>query len=354
MKKFQIFPLLFSLLFACKSEQASEENKKSIQAATLVEVVLAQDKEVKEVVKTTGSLKANESTELSTEIGGIVDKINFEEGSFIKKGSLLLTLNNDDLAAEVKEAKASKELAEKQYRRNQQLKKAKGISQEVLDQSETNFEEKSATLNRLEAKVAETKVYAPFDGIIGLRSVSQGDYLASNNSFASLVDITPIKIEFSLPEKYSSKLKQGDSISFTSSVLSKTKQALVYAVEPQIEETSRTIRAKARYHNQDQALLPGEFVSVSYEVENFENSIMIPNQAIIPELDGKKVFVVKNGKVASQKIVTGIRMADQTQVLEGLNDGDSVVSSGLLQIRDGIPVRIRMDESYLSEKESAE
>ncbi len=347
MRKLLILFIFSASIWACENpSEQSAEGGKPLKAATLVEVILAQESKLTKEIRSTGNLQANESTNLSTEIGGIVAKINFEEGQAVKQGQLLLSLKNQDLQAQLSELNATKSLAEKKAKRSRQLFEAKGISQEALDEAETSLESINAQRQNLLAELEKTKAVAPFDGFVGLRSVSLGDYLGPNSSFASLIDYKPIKISFSIPEKYLSILQIGDSIEFESPNLSTRKKALVYAIEPQVDASSRTIQAKAKYANEDGALLPGGFVTVFFQTDAFENTIVIPNQAIVPELDGKKVFLVKNGKIKAQKVVSGIRRADQIQIIEGLNAGDSVVSSGLLQIREGIPVRVRMDKSY--------
>lgn len=355
MKRYFTLIVLSLFLLSCQSEDKSTSQKgKGLKAATLVEAIVVGKKTLVNQVSTNGNLMANESTALSAEVGGIVEKINFEEGQEVKKGSLLLSLRNQDLQASLKKLKAEKELAKKKLERTQALFKAKGISQEALDEAKTSFESLQANYENTLAEVEKTKVVAPFDGIVGLRNISVGDYLGPNNSFATLVDYKPIKISFSLPEKYAGVLNLGDSISFQSASLSNAKKAKIYAIEPQVNEGSRTLSAKATYPNEDGALLPGGFVNVIYNVSQFNAALVIPNQAIIPELNGKKVFLIKNGKVSSQKVVSGIRRADEIQIIEGLNLGDTVVTTGLLQIRDGIPVRIRMDESYSNQSSSAE
>jgi len=337
--------LLFSL-FACKSEEKKKEQNAASQAAILVEVIVAEKTPLAKKVKSIGNLMANESAELTTQVGGTVQELNFEEGTFVKKGRLLLTVFNADLVGELKEIQARKQLSKTQLERTKKLYEAEGISQEMVDQAQANFDELSASEQKLQAEIAKTKVYAPFDGIIGLRQLSKGDYLAANTPFANLVELSPIKIEFSLSEKYADLIKQGDSIAFKSPNNSKLQKALVYAVEPQIDPESRTIIARAKFHNSNQQLLPGAFVDVYYETEDFDNSIVVPNQSIIPDMEGSKVFIVKDGKVKSTDVKTGIRNADKIQILSGINAGDTLVTTGLMQIREGIEVRTRIDMAY--------
>jgi len=259
---------------------------------------------------------------------------------------LLLELVNNDLKAELDAAKVKKSLAEKQFNRSQKLFDAKGLSQEAFEASESNYKELQANYQIANAELIKTQVRAPFSGQIGLRSISEGDYLSSNSSFADLVDVSPLKIRFDLPEQYINMVKEGDSISFNSAISSKPRKAVIYALEPQINQNSRTFSAKAKFSNEDQQLKAGGFVSVKYSAAKSETALLIPNQAIVPELDGKKVFVVENGKAVSREVTTGIRNADRIQVLKGLEAGDTIVTTGLLQIRDGVSLQLRMDESF--------
>ncbi len=342
--------ILFSALVACTNEEKQTEKSNDIQSATLVEVIVAKKTSLTNSVKSIGNLIADESVELSTQVGGTVEQINFEEGTFVKKGRLLLRVFNADLVAELNEIKARKQLAKSQLERSKKLLKAEGLSQEEVDQAQANYDELSASEQRLHAEIAKTKVSAPFDGVIGLRQVSIGDFLASNTAFAKLVKTSPIKINFSLAEKYANLIKQGDSIRFQSPNQSTYKKALVYAVEPQIDVTSRTIEARAKFHNADGKLFPGAFVDVYFDTENFDETITIPNQSIVPEVDGNTVFVVNNkGEIEKRKVKTGIRNADKIQVLSGLNEGDTLVTTGLMQIREGMPVRTRIDRSFQNE-----
>lgn len=345
--RFKTIPILLMLgLLACKSDEKQENKASTIEAATLVEVIVTKNVPLTKSVKTIGSLLANESVELSTQVGGTVKEINFEEGTFVKKGRLLLAVFNADLNAELQEIQARKKLAKTQLQRNKELLKAEGVSQEAVDQAQASYDELAAAEQKLQAEIEKTQVKAPFDGVIGLRDVSIGDYLAPNANFANLVTLSPIKIHFSLPEKYANLIKQGDSIRFQSPNQSSLKKALVFAVEPQINIESRSIEAKAKYPNEDYKLFPGAFVDVFFTTEKFENAISIPNQAVVPQVDGNKVFIVQAGKIKSQTIETGIRNADKIQVLNGLKVGDTIVTTGLMQIRDGMPVRTRIDRSY--------
>jgi membrane fusion protein (multidrug efflux system) len=344
---FRIFPLLGFLFFAgCDETSPTGQKDQSQSPATLVEVYIARAADNNRKIQATGNIQANESTRLSAEESGIVKAIHFKEGSQVEKGELLLELENADVSAELQEAQASRDLAEQNYQRSQKLYEAKGISKAELDRMETTFRQADAQYQKLMADLNKGKIYAPFSGTIGLRNISKGDYLAANSSFATLVDVTPLKIDFSIPEKYLNTLQTGDSITFTTASGSSQHRAEIFAIEPQIDPATRTVKAKAVFTNEDKRLLPGGFANILYEVEAFNDELVVPNQAIVPEVDGKKIYLVKNGKVVTSQVTTGIRMADYIQVVSGLSEGDTVVTAGLLQIREGIPVRVSVDRSF--------
>jgi len=347
MKHCFLYTILVLFLFSsCEKDVKKSTKRQNQTAATLVEVIIIKNSSLPTTIKSIGTLMANESVSLSTQAGGSIDKINFEEGSQIKKGQLLLRVFNADIQAELKEVKARQNLAEIELSRNKKLFEAEGISQEVVDRATANFDELNAKKEKLEAEILKTEVYAPFNGTIGLRKVSKGDYLSANTPFANLVDISSIKVDFSLAEQYAHQIKKGDSISFKSSNSSILHKAIVYAVEPKIDEGSRTIDARAIIANKNKELLPGTFVDVFLTTNQLAESIVVPNQSIVPILNGSQVFTVKNGKITSQKVETGIRDADKIQIKKGLQVGDTLVTTGLMQIREGMPVRIRIDKSY--------
>lgn len=355
MKLIQLSFYLVALLFLLACESSEKQTSNDVQkSTTLVEVIVVEEGILNEKIQSTGTLAANESTQLSADIGGIIKKISFKEGQKVKQGDLLLELRNNDLSADLEEARARKDLSKKQFERAQKLLEAEGISRELLEEREANMKELSANYQMIEAELAKTKVYAPFDGIIGLRSVSQGDYLAAGTSFTNLVDGASLKIEFSLPEKYLQAVKIGDTIEFNSGSNSSMKLAVIYAIDPAIDVNSRSFHLKAIYSNTDGTLKSGAFVTVYCELKHYENAISIPTQAIVPEMEGKFVYLVENKKAKKQEVVTGVRKANHIQILEGLQKGDTVVISGLLQIRDGSLLQIRMDIRANPKSQAAE
>lgn len=341
--------LLSILLISCSEKEGKEEQTEAKASATLVEVFVVQEEALNESIHTSGNILANESVSLVSEATGIVKKIHFEEGEKVKKGQLLLELDNSDLIAELREINTKIKLAEDKKSRAVGLFEAKGISRESLDEISTNLESLKAQRSRVQANINKSRIVAPFSGTIGLRNISEGGYVSANSNVANLVDITPLKIEFPLAEKYQNAVKIGDKVSFSTSSLANKLDAEVYAIEPLVDKASRTITVRAMYPNKDEKLFPGGYADVTFKLQTFEEAIVIPNQAIIPVVDGKKVLLVEDGKVQSRKVETGIRMADFIQVNKGLSAGDSVITSGILQVRDGDKVDPKADVLHQSQ-----
>ena len=195
----------------------------------------------------------------------------------------------------------------------------------------------------MKARIAQTELRAPFDGKIGLRNVSEGAYASPTTVISTLTRISPIKIEFSVPERYAGEIKEGMPIIFrlsdTEGVL-KAYQATVYAVESRIDETTRSLKGRAKYPNINEEIVPGRYASVEISRRDIGEALAVPSQAIIPEMGKNIVFVYKGGKAEPREIDLGLRTEDRVQVLEGLESGDTVITTGVMQLRNGSSVKI--------------
>ncbi len=291
-------------------------------------------------VITTGTILANESVELKSEISGKVAKILFKEGSRIKKGDLLLKINDEELQAQLLGAKSALKLAEDNMERAKKLLAQQGISQQDYDAAMNDLNVKRANLDLINAQIDKTEIRAPFEGTIGLRYVSEGSFINSSTVIASLQDIDPVKIDFSIPEKYVGYVNKGDKMNFTVSGSEKTFTGTVFAIEPKIDESTRTLKIRAIAPNARGEILPGSFADVTLILKEIQDALMVPTQAIIPVLKGQKVYLCKNGVVAQVEVKTGIRTDTDVQITEGLSPQDTVITTGILQLAPGMPVKI--------------
>lgn len=293
-----------------------------------------------ERVLTTGTLRANEEVNLASESSGKVTGIYFNEGSRVTKGQLLVKINDSELVAQRQRIEYRLRLAEEQLARQQVLLEKGGVSREEYERFENEVNVLRAELQLNEAQIAKTEVRAPFDGVLGLRHVSEGSYISPQDRIATLQDVSPIKIDFSVPEKYATLVRVGTTVNFTVSGNPQVFRGTVYAIEPRIDENTRTLQVRAESPNPDGSLLPGAFAEIQLVVSEHDEAIVVPAISIIPELEGKKVFVVENGRVAQRMVETGIRTDSMVQVLSGLSLQDTVLTSGLQLARPGMPVDV--------------
>jgi membrane fusion protein, multidrug efflux system len=291
-----------------------------------------------ELINQSGTLKPDEEVDLSFETSGKIVEINFTEGTKVKKGDLLAKINDRPLQAQLEKLEAQLKMAEAKEFRQRSLLDKDAISQESYDQVQTDVQSIKADINLIKARISETELRAPFDGIIGLRYVSEGSYTTSSTKLARLIKISPIKIEFSISEKYASEIKIGYPITFKIVGNNKEFNASVYAIDPKIDIDTRTIVLRALYQNKNEELRPGTFAGITLELSKIDNAIAIPTEALIPEMEGEKVFIYKKGKAQTVKVTTGLRTESKIQITEGLKFGDTLITSGIMQLRQNLPI----------------
>ena len=325
-----------------KSIQQKNTARQSLvrQTQTVVRVMIANPGRLTETIRASGTLLADEEVDLSFETSGKINTINFAEGTHVKKGQLLARLNDDELEAELGKLKILQKLAQEKAERQEVLLQKEAVSQESYDQLKTDLQSINSEIEILLARISETEIRAPFDGIIGLRSVSEGAYVTDATIIARLVKIQPLKIEFSIPERYAGLVKPGDRLTFYVDDTTNLYHANVYAVEPRIDPRTRTLSLRAVYHNRQELLQPGRFVSVELVIREITDALQVPTECIIPELGGEKVFLVKSGTAQSSQVKTGLRTEETIEITEGILPGDTVVISGIMQLRNGVSVAI--------------
>ncbi|MGE4586878.1 MAG: efflux RND transporter periplasmic adaptor subunit [Mangrovibacterium sp.] len=293
-----------------------------------------------EMLSSTGSLLPDEEVDLSFETSGKVVAIYFEEGTRVKKDTLLAKINDKPLQAQLLKLQAQHKLTEEKEFRQRQLLERDAISRESYDQVATELQTLEADILLLQARIDETELRAPFDGIMGLREVSEGAYATPQTRIARLVKISPLKIEFSIPERYAGEISPGFPISFILDGYASRFQARVYAVDPKVDLNTRTIVVRALYPNREEQLKPGRFASVNLLLSEIPEAVSIPTEALIPEMEGEKVFIYRNGKAEEVKVTTGLRTETHIQVRTGLQFGDTLLTTAILQLRQGLPVQL--------------
>lgn len=293
-------------------------------------------------VDVSGSIDANEQVLITSEISGLVKTINFNEGSNVTKGSLLIKIDDSELQAQLAQAVTKEKLALEVEQRAEKLLKSEAISQEEYDNAKAEWRSLQAQTQLIRAQLAKTEIRAPFSGRIGLRNISVGAYITPTSPIANLVNTDPVKITFSVPEKYTKMIAIGTPITFTIAGTNRIFRATIYAKEPAIDVATRTLELKARSSNDDGYLLPGSFANVHLPLEDIKNALLIPTEAIIPVLKGKQVFVAKNGKATAVDIQSEIRTDQDILVSSGLSVGDTVITTGIMALKQGSPVIVKI------------
>jgi membrane fusion protein (multidrug efflux system) len=293
---------------------------------------------VKNTVTSTGTVIANEAVELRSEITGTVEEIHFKEGARVRKGDLLMKINDDELQAQLFTLDSELKLAQDRERRRRQLYEKKTISPEVYETALNELNAIKGEVQLITAKINKTEIRAPFRGIVGLRFVSEGSYVSPQTRIASLQDTRSVKLDFSVPERYATTVRPGQTIRFRISGLKENFEGAIFAIEPKIDPSTRMVLLRARSRNEGGRIMPGAFAKIELVLEELEDALMVPTEALIPDLEGQKVFVASKGVAEERRVDTGLRTEDRIQVTAGLQPLDTVITTGILQIVSGMPV----------------
>jgi len=291
-------------------------------------------------ITVSGTIKPFEETVLMPEVSGRVVSINLPEGKAVKKGTLLIKLFDGDLQAQLKKAKAQFEIAKQTRDRLGELIKINGVSQSDYDQAVLQVSSLSADIDIITVQILKTEVLAPYDGVLGLKNISQGAQVTPQTPLVTIRSLSNMKIDFSIPEKYSREVKAGMKLLFTIEGENVSYAATVIATEQGIDVTTRNLKVRALTEQTADALKSGTFARVTLNLGQSERTLTIPTQAVIPQERDKSVIVIKAGNAVFTKITTGIRQEATVEVTSGLSAGDTIVTTGLLFIRPGMPVKL--------------
>lgn len=324
------------------NEPAAHGNKQNGKGQKILNVnaLRIQPQMLTDEYVTTGLILPDEEVALSFETSGKIVDISFTEGTTVQKGQLLAKVNDKPLQAQLKRLMAQLELARNRVFRQEQLLKKDAASQEAYEEAKTSLATLEAEIEGVKVNISLTELHAPFDGVIGLRQVSVGAYANPSTIIAKLTKITPLKVEFSVPERYANQIHKGVNMDFSVEGFQDAFHAQVYAVESSVDKDQHVFTARGLYANANRKLLPGQYASILLKKEEIPDAIVIPSEAIVPEMGVDKVFCYRSGKAMPVEINTGIRTASQVQVLSGLAVGDTIITSGTLQLRMGLPVTL--------------
>jgi membrane fusion protein, multidrug efflux system len=337
MKKYIVFLFCLTLLINSEScnngAKGKEDPGKKTNAFFVAEGYIVKPTILDQSISVSGTLKPFEETVLMPDVSGRVVSINLPEGKFVKKGTLLVKLFDSDLQASLKKLQTQLALAEQTEKRQAELIKVSGISQLEYDQTGLQVNSIKNDIEYLKAQISKTEVVAPFDGVVGLRNVSVGAQVTPSISLTTIRMVNHLKLDFSVPEKYSKEVREGKRILFTVQGNDRQYEGKVMATEESIELNTRNLKVRAVVDGNSASLKPGAYANVQLDLEENKDALMIPTQAIIPQERNKQVIVVKNGKATFVTVKTGVREAAKIEVLEGLASGDTIATTGILFIK---------------------
>lgn len=322
---------------------------------TQVVVATARVQSVAETLSLVGSLAANESVELKAEIDGVIQDIRFKEGERVKKGDLLVVLDESKLAAAVTEGEANFKLSQANFDRAKQLLKDKLISQQEFDQTAATFSVNEAGLELKRRELKDTRIFAPFAGTISARTVSPGQVITKSTTLTWLIDLDPVKAEVNVPERFLGQLKTGQKIEFAVAAFPDRKfSGEVYFVSPFVDNATRTAQVKARIPNPDGLLKPGMFASMDLTLTLRSEAVVIPESALMQSGDRTTVYVVDAAQTAQiRPVKPGVRMAGIVEIEQGVKAGEVVIAEGLQKTRPGGPVKPVTAEEKASAAQAA-
>ena len=320
--------------------RAEQENAAGTNPIIPVEVVIARDTSVRYQLFTIGTIRANESVEIVSEINRKVIKILFKEGSWVNQGQLLIKLDDADIIARINKLNIELNLAKANEVRQRKLLEKGGVSQEDYDEILNHRNTLQAEIEVLKVDLSKTEILAPFSGKIGLRSISEGALVNPGLVLASLQDISRVKIDFSIPERYANDIRPGATVLFTTDYATDPFHAIVEAVEPAVDLKTRTIQIRALCDNRKGQLVAGTSAKVSLDLKGINASLFLPTAVLVPSIKGYNVFLFKAGKAEIREVRIGLRNKESVQILQGLLAGDTVIATNLLRLKKDAPLRI--------------
>jgi len=346
-KKLYVVLILASCMLACHSKEKSKEPKKS--PPPIVDVIVAQTQPISDSIEANGTVVANEFVELHPEASGRITYLNVPEGKFIKRGTVIARINDEDLVANLNKSKAALVLAQQYLDRLKPLLAVQGVNQADYDAAANTVISTQADIQYTQALIDKTVIRAPFDGVVGLRQVSIGAYVGNTDIIATMQQINNLKIDFTLPEDYSKYIKTGSAVEVVLDATNDTAKhtAKVVAIEPQANTITRNLKVRALLQDNAKANA-GAFVKVYIGQGTNKQSILVPTNCIIPSDINKQVILVKNGKAQFTDVTTGVRLQSKVEVTQGISAGDTIVVTGVLFAKDKNPVNVRKVETLES------
>jgi membrane fusion protein, multidrug efflux system len=329
-----LVPLTLLLLH----KKPEEKRKGKGDGQRKVEALVVRPSNLLNEISVTGSLLPFDEVELKNEVAGRIVLLNLPEGKAVSKGTVLVKLFDDDLQAGLKKLKAQLDLQQQIYKRQSELIKVNGISQNEYEQPLLQVNTLQAEIEAQKAQIRKMVILAPFDGVIGLRNVSLGAVVNTSTTLATLRS-NRLKLDFYVPEKYGDAIRAGMNVDFSLYSGQSFYRANVLATERSIDDATRNLKVRAVINQKAADLIPGAFANVKLELGANAKALLIPTESIIPMESGKQVIVAQKGKAHFITVKTGIRKESMVEITEGLQPGDTLIVSGLLFFKEGDAVK---------------
>ncbi len=333
------------LLSSCgateRKKEAEAKQKAPARPPASVDAFVVSTRTISESIEIPGTIVADEATEIHPEISGRVTALYVREGSYVGKGAVLAKLYDADLQAQKRKIQVQLQMAQQTENRYEQLQKIGGISKQDYDLTALQVSNLRADLDIINTSIAKTVIRAPFSGKLGLKEVSTGAFVTNQSIITTIQKTSGLRIDFNVPEKYSSQIKQGQFVNFTVEGTGRNYTAVIMATESGIEEATRSLTIRALVRGEEAGLVPGGFAKVQLSFAPDNNALMIPTQAIIPQARGKKVYVFSGGTAKFVDVTTGVRDSAMVQITSGLKRGDTVITTGLLGLKPEAKVKLK-------------
>jgi len=335
-----LFSIITLIATGCKNDKKDDAKKNQGPKTLNAEGYVVSPQQFRDEYIASGSLLANEEVEIHPEVAGRITGIFFKEGAHVNKGQKLLQLYDADIRAQLQKSKAQRALQVKIQQRQEELVRIGGISKQDYETTVTQIQSIDADIAYADAQLRKLVILAPFDGKIGIRDISMGAIVSPSTIVASLQQTHPLKMDFNIPDQYKDAVFNGKDVMFSVSGSLDTLKGTIAAIDPAASATTRTIRVRAIVPNSAGKLLPGSFAHVMIPFDVSNNAILIPSQSLIPTTRDKKVAVVKNGKADLITVITGARTNDKVQILQGLQAGDTIITTGIMQVKQDMSVKV--------------
>jgi membrane fusion protein (multidrug efflux system) len=338
-KYFSLLILVSFFIAGCEKESAPVTSGRQNSGGLTVEYFIAKPTYFQSTVTTTAEIIPSEQVILRAPVSGTVLAINFQEGSFVRRGQSLVHLDDRAWKAQLKGLEAELNRLKSDLERKRRLLEVEGATQQEVDETVASMASIKAQMEELRVNIQLANVSAPFSGQVGLRDFSVGSYMGQGDQITSLAEVDELKVEFNLPERYQNEVQLEQRLNVVAG--NDTFPAKIYAIDPIIDPESRTLRARGIIANEDKgSLRPGVFATAVLPTEVSETALLVPTQVVVPEISVQTVYVAENGKAVRKEVELAGRNAEMVQIVDGLQPGDTVITTGLLQVKDGLPVNL--------------